>query len=392
MKFLFLLLFIICTCFSLASATPCDYVVGDVNGSGSVNSLDVTYLYSYLMGMGSEPPFDCGCPPWGTGTWFVACDVNGSCTVNIVDVLYLVNYFRGGPAPVPCPDCPPTPSLLTPSPENITLTDDTVKVWFGNIDGSPIEVDIGTQMPIDVFIQTTSEVYAGGLSFTLGADSQYVTGFLSETLGSFSGVLTEWDDVTFIPVQGSPPNPDGWFAQSFSAIYELSSPFISPPLHYEDPTLIATFVIEIANDSSLLGQTVDFLAPGYNDRLGYDLVGDTTAIIEFIPVYSIPSFHFPPGSGLCNYITGDVNMVGGYNQIDVTFGVNFFKEGSPVPPYICDCPPHGSWFVAGDVNASCSYNGLDITYNVNWFKNQTNPPIPCADCLPGRANLEVQKN
>ncbi|UCE66467.1 MAG: carboxypeptidase regulatory-like domain-containing protein, partial [Candidatus Zixiibacteriota bacterium] len=82
----------------------------------------------------------------------------------------------------------------------------------------------------------------------------------------------------------------------------------------------------------------------------------------------------------CNYIVGDINNSGGYNGLDITFGVNYFKGGQP-PTFECYCPPHGTWFVAGDVNGSCIFNGLDITYGVNFFKGGRDP-VACADCPP----------
>ncbi len=86
----------------------------------------------------------------------------------------------------------------------------------------------------------------------------------------------------------------------------------------------------------------------------------------------------PPG---CQYVIGDANNSGGYNGLDVTFGVNYFKNGPP-PPYECECVPGDTWYVAGDVNASCSYNGLDITYGVAYFKGSIGECNPCADCPP----------
>jgi hypothetical protein len=83
----------------------------------------------------------------------------------------------------------------------------------------------------------------------------------------------------------------------------------------------------------------------------------------------------------CEYVVGDVNGSDNYNGLDITYGVNFFKYGTPEP--LCpDCPPCNSWHYCGDVNASCNYNGLDITYGVNYFKYGSPAPEPCADCPP----------
>jgi hypothetical protein len=86
----------------------CDYVVGDANGSGSFNGLDVTYGVAYFKG-GPVPPYECECTPGST--WYVAGDVNGSCNYNGLDITYAVAFFKGGPDPFPCPDCPPNPLI-----------------------------------------------------------------------------------------------------------------------------------------------------------------------------------------------------------------------------------------------------------------------------------------
>ncbi len=84
---------------------PCSgYVVGDANGNGALNGLDVTFSVAYFKG-GPPPPYSCECTPGNT--WFVAGDVNASCSFNGLDVTYMVAYFKGGPALIPCPDCPP---------------------------------------------------------------------------------------------------------------------------------------------------------------------------------------------------------------------------------------------------------------------------------------------
>ncbi len=88
------------------------------------------------------------------------------------------------------------------------------------------------------------------------------------------------------------------------------------------------------------------------------------------------------GSGACSYTVGDANGNGSFNGLDVVYSVTYFKGGPP-PPYSCDCPPHGTWYVAGDVNASCNFNGLDVSYMVSYLKGGP-APQPCADCPPAR--------
>lgn len=100
----------------IAGGPQCIYIVGDINGTGNLNGVDVTYGVSYFKG-GYAPPYSCECT--SGGTWYVAGDVNSSCNFNGVDITYLVSYFKGGAAPRPCPDCPPVNLLLSPQP-NLT--------------------------------------------------------------------------------------------------------------------------------------------------------------------------------------------------------------------------------------------------------------------------------
>ena len=82
----------------------CQYIIGDANGNGAFNGLDVVYSVAYFKG-GTQPPYSCECTPGST--WFVSGDVNNSCNFNGLDVSYMVTYFKGGQAPNPCADCPP---------------------------------------------------------------------------------------------------------------------------------------------------------------------------------------------------------------------------------------------------------------------------------------------
>ena len=90
---------------SLTASGPCgSYAVGDVNGSGNYNGLDITFGVAFFKG-GALPMYECECGPGNT--WFVSGDVNASCNYNGLDITYGVNYFKGGDGPAPCPDCPP---------------------------------------------------------------------------------------------------------------------------------------------------------------------------------------------------------------------------------------------------------------------------------------------
>jgi hypothetical protein len=89
--------------FTVIAGPSCDYVVGDINGNGAFNGIDVSYGVGYFKG-GALPPYSCDC---NGSTWYVAGDVNGNCSFNGIDITYAVTYFKGGPNPIPCPACAP---------------------------------------------------------------------------------------------------------------------------------------------------------------------------------------------------------------------------------------------------------------------------------------------
>jgi PKD repeat protein len=66
----------------------CESACGDVNGSGSMNLLDITLLINYVYKEG-QPPIS-----------YWAADVTGDSAINVLDVTYVINYvYKGGPTP-----------------------------------------------------------------------------------------------------------------------------------------------------------------------------------------------------------------------------------------------------------------------------------------------------
>jgi hypothetical protein len=91
----------------------CPYILGDINGNGAANGIDVTYGVVYFKG-GPPPPVSCpSCPE--TAPFYAAGDVNGNCVFNGIDISYYVVYLKGGPALHSCADCPPAGSALEAS-------------------------------------------------------------------------------------------------------------------------------------------------------------------------------------------------------------------------------------------------------------------------------------
>ncbi len=68
-----------------------NFIPGDVNGSGSVNIIDITTLICILYQDCTEEDIPC----------LDAADPNGDCYIQLLDITYLINYlYRGGPNPV----------------------------------------------------------------------------------------------------------------------------------------------------------------------------------------------------------------------------------------------------------------------------------------------------
>jgi hypothetical protein len=86
-----------CTLWVLSATPPCDYMLGDINGSGSVIGSDVTFAVRYFKGVGAVPPdscYDVRVTRPG-GFLYVAGDVNASCSFAGSDVTRLVSFFKG---------------------------------------------------------------------------------------------------------------------------------------------------------------------------------------------------------------------------------------------------------------------------------------------------------
>jgi hypothetical protein len=134
---------------------------------------------------------------------------------------------------------------------------------------------------------------------------------------------------------------------------------------------------DVSNPLSPTG-ILDIITPGRVEELF--VKNDHLYACNFYSL-QVYSFDTTQGTVPCSfYVTGDVNNSGIFNGLDITYGVTFFKGGSP-PPYECECTGGDFWYVSGDVNGSCSYNGLDITYGVTYFKGGP-APIPCPNCPP----------
>ncbi|UCE64884.1 MAG: carboxypeptidase regulatory-like domain-containing protein [Candidatus Zixiibacteriota bacterium] len=255
-------------------------------------------------------------------------------------------------------------------------------VWYGNLSSTPIIAPIGDTILVDVYVQSTGYLDLDSLHLALAAEDQYVVDYQSDTAGVLYYPLTDWDDVQFLPPNELSP---GWHSQSLFGVADTGGGF-NPYLQCPEPIGIASFALEIANDTSIIGDIAACLAAGNHPVYGGSYMDDSTGSGPYYPQeYFSPLYFIGSSTSECDYFVGDVNNSRSYNGLDVTYGVNFFKGGSdPICPFgSCPVPTCDIFFYCGDVNGSCSYNGLDITYGVNYFKGGANP-IPCPYCPPVR--------
>ena len=93
---------------NITMQSPCDYVIGDYNASGTFNISDIIDSFSKLKIGSPDPGMFCECPYGSGDEWAVAMDVNNSCGFNVADVITAFSKLKTGePELVPCDVCPP---------------------------------------------------------------------------------------------------------------------------------------------------------------------------------------------------------------------------------------------------------------------------------------------
>jgi hypothetical protein len=169
---------------------------------------------------------------------------------------------------------------------------DSLYVWYGNLDGSPLESGTGALLEIEVYAKTTSGAYIASLLLNLGADDDYFDSLLSEESGEIYYPLTEWDLAMFFPPDQAPPNPEGWKSQALFGLADLAPPYNSYWLHFDDPTLIFKYVFKTSSNSDIIGQTAACLGPGLNTPQGPSNAGDTAGNANYYVAEFFSPVHF----------------------------------------------------------------------------------------------------
>ncbi|MCP4581861.1 MAG: hypothetical protein GY839_09590 [candidate division Zixibacteria bacterium] len=301
--------------------------------------------------------------PPGTTFW-AAADVNGDCMITGNDVTQLVRFFRGQASINYCPEYPPawsTPGDLPPSapdgwPNCEDISDDysdpfesspdpEITFWYGNLDSSPLTVEIGKRANIDVYVQTSPTVMGGYVHVPLGVEDQYFDSLLSQTEGQFRYPFNEWFRAFFSQPFGSPPNPAGWSSQSFMGWAD--DLYGDPWLNATTPINILTFVVRASESPEFLGDTVQCIGVGGHPTNVSLYVGAALGAGDYPVAASVSPVHFicPPENGA---IGGMVTDGGSNPLIDVHVSATGSSSGddySDLTGYMIDCLEPGSFDV-----------------------------------------------
>jgi hypothetical protein len=245
---------------------------------------------------------------------------------------------------------------------------DTVKVWYGNCDGSPIWAAAGYPTRVDVWMQTGRSLNVSELHLCLGVLDEYIAGLILHADSVEDCVYTNWDCAVMISDNyHTPPNIPGWSSQSFIGKADTGG-YPNIPINTSYPKRVLTFYLLPENNPDLIGDTIACLGVGQNPTLGTSWASDTAGPLPLIEYYSPLNFAIEPET--CNYVfeTDSLRLFG-----VVTFLVRYFK-GIPLhlpPEAYCTHPalPGDHRLLAlYDYNGNCEVNGADVLFLVGYLK------------------------
>jgi len=293
-----------------------------------------------------------------------------------------------------------------------------VSAWYGNLDVSPVPANLDERLAVDVYIQTLEDIYLSYMHLCLGTANRYIDSLLSKDEGLLYYPFSEWDIAQFSLPQQSPPNPENWSSQSFIGYSSIGSN-TNPWLHFETPTLALSFMVKIANDPLLVGDTVQCFNTGLHPTFGPSSASDTLItqtypVIEvFSPVYfkavgyvggTVTDVMSDPIPGV--YVTAlgsgvedstdefgeyflDSLTIGTYDILfshpiyrdTIVTGAEVHLRETTIIDMILSFPCD---FVPGDANGDENVIGSDVTYLINYLRSiGPNPPDSCYNTNTG---------
>jgi hypothetical protein len=247
-------------------------------------------------------------------------------------------------------------------------------IIYGNRDGSPMNVQLGSiievpvwgatdptpgngdtvtfmQNPLASSIRIIPERYGGSCAICM-----YCCQFIDPDFCDFDSSYACQSMLWFGYLQDPPPGIFFWTGG--------------------DTVQIGSFIMRVTDDSSYLGQTVCPFSMGHdpaNAGLLWGIIGGSRSVV---PAQTYSCLHFPR----CIFIPGDANSDSVYNGLDIAYCIGYLRgRGSP-PTESCNCPGHGMVYDAADANGSCQFNGLDITFGVRYLRGNGPAPRGCPSC------------
>ncbi|MCP4582271.1 MAG: hypothetical protein GY839_11700 [candidate division Zixibacteria bacterium] len=136
-----------------------------------------------------------------------------------------------------------------------------VLIWYGNLDGSPIVVDINDTVMVDVYMQSAEEIEIEAITLVLGSNDQYISDLISEAYGEMHIMPESCQTGGFYPPYGSPPNEPDWSSQEFLWFGIWGARRV---IRFEEPTMIASYAMTVVGDEEVIGSVVYCLGSGLN--------------------------------------------------------------------------------------------------------------------------------
>jgi hypothetical protein len=295
---------------------------------------------------------------------------------------------------------------------------------YGGRDGSPVPAVIGEKLAIPTWGATNpydlvdSVVY---INMLLSSRNDIIVSrdaiFYPDTL------MGRWDELPRI--NPFPDTTPGWTVDQLLGFAYIQDPPNPENFFFTrgDTALIGWFTMHVANDSSLLGDTICPFKEGYTPIEQGQFWGMADGMVRIFPPTTYSSLYFL-GLSEVGYISGNlswqysgpipgakVKIIDDY-KIDSTdaagnYLLGWLTQGSYVIRIyktgiidttiagieinggdtaifniiIPQSPPNDSCvYIPGDINGNGTSNGIDVTYGVSYFKGGAVPPISCSMC------------
>lgn len=161
---------------------------------------------------------------------------------------------------------------VTPAQIIAQSVDDSLYLWYGNLDSSPIDGDIDSIVDIDIYALTTDNAYVANTCWPIGFNKSYIDTMFKDSCEIYYP-LTEWDDAGFTTFNDE--FQEGWNSLSFIGFADLGGQ-PNPWLNLNEPTQVLKVFSKSVNDPSLSDTIVEAYGPGLDRFQGPANAGDTT--------------------------------------------------------------------------------------------------------------------